>query len=164
MTEYVYVVDENDNEIEKKDRDKLTRNDRWRIVSIWVEDKDGNVLLQKRNLNKRLHPGAWTAAVEGTVDYGDDYETTAKREVEEEIGLNDFFLKKGKKYIGPWGREGYRSTQGYKIIIDRETKLTRQESEVAKLKWFNKEELGELSEDNEKFPLTEEYKKLGFIS
>lgn len=115
--ERIQLVDINDAIIGEKWRDELTNNDCWRIISLWITNDSGQVLLQQRALNKKVAPGIWTAAVEGTVDYGDNYVVTAKREAEEEIGLSNLDIKEAGKYYGPWGGFGKRQCQGYTAIF-----------------------------------------------
>ena len=116
--EIIQLVDENDNIINKKPRSKLANNDCWRIISLWITNDKGEVLLQQRSFDKKVAPGIWTAAVEGTVDYGDSYIITAKREAEEEVGLNNLIIEKSGKYFGPWGGFGKRKCQGFTAIYN----------------------------------------------
>lgn len=47
----------------------------------------GALLLQKRALTKDIQPGKWDTAVGGHLALGEDYETGAKRELAEELGV-----------------------------------------------------------------------------
>ncbi len=94
MVEYFYVVDEEDNVIGKATREECHRN---RLVhrSVYVfvlNDKDG-LFLQKRSMSKDLYPGYYTGSATGHVDYGEDYESTAHRELREELGINESLKK-----------------------------------------------------------------------
>lgn len=164
--EKVKLVDINDNVIGEKWRDKLKNDDCWRIVSIWITNNEGKILLQQRSFNKKVAPGVWTAAAEGTVDSDDDYKTTAQRETEEEIGLADLRLKKVGKYYGPWGGFGKRQCQGYKALFNGTVDdLKIQVSEVNDVRWFTLEEVDQLRKNNpELFPLYDIYVALKFIS
>lgn len=163
--EKIHLVNSQDIIIGDKWRDELTDDDCWRIVSIWITNKDGEVLLQQRAFNKKVAPGIWTAAVEGTVDYEDDYMTTAKREAVEEIGLDNLVFKKARKYYGPWGGYGKRQCQGYTSTFNGSLKdITIQRSEVNDIRWFTKEEINQLRlVTPELFPLYDIYIQLGFI-
>jgi isopentenyldiphosphate isomerase len=44
------------------------------------------VFLQKRSMAKDLFPGAWDSSAAGHVGAGEDYDGTARRELEEELG------------------------------------------------------------------------------
>ena len=58
-----------------------------RTAHVVVYHPDGRILLQKRSLNKDIQPGKWDTAVGGHVMPGEDYETAARREMGEELGL-----------------------------------------------------------------------------
>lgn len=58
-----------------------------RSVQVLIFSTDGRLLLQKRSARKDLFPGYYCASASGHVDAGEDYETTAAREVREELGV-----------------------------------------------------------------------------
>jgi len=58
-----------------------------RAVHIFVFDKHGQLFLQKRSRFKDAHPGAWDSSAAGHLNAGDDYDMTAVRELEEELGV-----------------------------------------------------------------------------
>jgi len=58
-----------------------------RAVHVLVFNSYGQVFLQKRSMKKDRQPGVWDSSASGHVDSGEDYDTTAVREVWEEIGL-----------------------------------------------------------------------------
>ena len=60
---------------------------RHRTVHVVVMAADGRILLQKRSLTKDIQPGKWDTAVGGHIAHGEDYETAARREMHEELGL-----------------------------------------------------------------------------
>ena len=47
----------------------------------------GAILLQKRAATKDIQPGKWDTAVGGHLALGEDYETGARRELAEELGV-----------------------------------------------------------------------------
>lgn len=47
----------------------------------------GAILLQKRSTNKHIQPGKWDTSVGGHLAPGEDYETGARRELAEELGV-----------------------------------------------------------------------------
>lgn len=57
-------------------------------VHVWFFTKNGQVLLQQRGKDKDIHPLLWDVSVAGHVGAGENIETSAIREVAEEIGLN----------------------------------------------------------------------------
>lgn len=58
-----------------------------RSVHVAVYHPDGRILLQKRSMAKDIQPGKWDTAVGGHLNPGEDYETAARREMNEELGL-----------------------------------------------------------------------------
>jgi 16S rRNA (adenine1518-N6/adenine1519-N6)-dimethyltransferase len=139
--EIVALVDKNDQQIGQKNRHDLTDDDCWRIVSIWVENSHGQVLLQQRSLDKATDPGCWTPAAEGTVVLGEDYDSTAVRELEEEIGLTDHPLRKQNKVWTKF-QFGSRQFQAYTVACDWPVEqFTAQASEVAALEWVDKQQV-----------------------
>ncbi len=163
--ERVFIVDENDNIIGEKWRDEMTDDDCWRVISIWITDQDGNILLQQRSFKKDLDPGDWSAAAEGTVGKNDEYEATAIRELNEELGISCATLKPTTKVHHRMASKGYRIRQGYLCAIDHipEKKINIQKSEVEQVKWFTPTEFKAFAK-KENISLIDIYKQLGFIS
>ena len=58
-----------------------------RSVQILVFDARNRLLLQRRSAHKDLFPGYYCASASGHVAVGEDYATTAAREVSEELGV-----------------------------------------------------------------------------
>jgi len=56
-------------------------------VHVWIFNSRGEVLLQKRALNKDAYPGLWDISSAGHVSAGETAEQAAVREVGEELGL-----------------------------------------------------------------------------
>lgn len=57
-------------------------------VHVWVYNRNGEILLQKRTSSKETYPNKWDVSVAGHISAGEDPITTAMRETKEEIGLN----------------------------------------------------------------------------
>ncbi|MBS7656776.1 MAG: NUDIX domain-containing protein [Candidatus Bathyarchaeia archaeon] len=98
MSEFFAVVDENDRVIGKATRKEchLNRNLIHRSVYIFVVNSRNEVFLQKRSMSKDLYPGFFTASATGHVEYGEDYDGAAKRELDEELGIDAPLLRLGK--------------------------------------------------------------------
>lgn len=60
-----------------------------RVVHVLVFNNKGELLLQKRSMNKDVAPGKWDTSVGGHVDPGEDIKEAAKREMQEELGIKD---------------------------------------------------------------------------
>jgi isopentenyldiphosphate isomerase len=82
------VVNERDEAIDRKPRSEVHRLGLLhRAVHVLVFNARGQIFLQKRSMKKDRQPGLWDSSASGHVDSGEDYDTTAVREVWEEIGL-----------------------------------------------------------------------------
>jgi isopentenyldiphosphate isomerase len=82
------VVNDQDEVIDRKPRSEVHRLGlNHRAVHVLVFNSRGEVFLQKRSMKKDRHPGVWDSSASGHVDSGEDYDTSAARELEEEIGL-----------------------------------------------------------------------------
>ena len=62
-------------------------NLRHRAVHILIFNSKGEVFLQKRSEWKDRHPLLWDSSAAGHVETGEDYDTAASRELEEELGI-----------------------------------------------------------------------------
>ncbi|MGB5668354.1 MAG: NUDIX domain-containing protein [Maribacter sp.] len=56
-------------------------------IHVWFYTQNGQVLIQQRGRKKDTYPLLWDVSVAGHVEAGEDIETSAIREVSEEIGL-----------------------------------------------------------------------------
>lgn len=82
------VVNERDEVVGSKPRSEVHRLGLLhRAVHVLVFNAQGQIFLQKRSLKKDRQPGLWDSSSSGHVDSGEDYDTTAVREVWEEIGI-----------------------------------------------------------------------------
>lgn len=82
------VVDEQDRVTGRTSRFNVhAQKLRHRAVHIFVFNASGDLFLQKRSRWKDKHPGQWDSSAAGHVNAGDDYATTAPRELREELGV-----------------------------------------------------------------------------
>ncbi len=87
-TELLSIVDANDCIINTCPRHIIhALGLRHRAVHILVFNDLGGLFLQKRSMNKGLNGGLWDTAAAGHVDAGEDYDASAVREIEEELGI-----------------------------------------------------------------------------
>lgn len=70
-----------------------------RSVQILVFAGDGRVLLQRRSASKDLFPSCYCASASGHVASGEDYTTTARRELREELGIAPALAYLGKETV-----------------------------------------------------------------
>lgn len=93
-----------------------------RSVHILVFNSQGELFLQKRALTKDENPGYWDSSAAGHVNAGEDYRTSAHRELMEELGISgelQFFMKfaASKETFGEHV-ETYLCTTDQKITIN----------------------------------------------
>ncbi|MBI5356147.1 NUDIX domain-containing protein [Candidatus Collierbacteria bacterium] len=83
------VVNENDEVVGEATRGEVHQNPKLihRAVHIWILNDKGEILLQQRSLTKDKAPGQWDISCAGHVKKGSDSETTAYRELKEELGV-----------------------------------------------------------------------------
>ena len=58
------------------------------LVHVFIFDRTGFVLLQKRSMRKDTAPGRWDTSVGGHVDFGESLQDAVVREAREELGLH----------------------------------------------------------------------------
>lgn len=87
-TEILDIVDEQDVVIGQATRaDIHARGLLHRAVHVFVFNSAGRLLVQLRTAEKDEFPLCYTSSASGHIDSGEDYETAAVREMEEELGL-----------------------------------------------------------------------------
>ncbi len=58
-----------------------------RAIHVFVFNAAGQLYLQKRSMHKDSARGKWVSSCSGHVDSGEDYDSAARRELVEELGL-----------------------------------------------------------------------------
>jgi len=82
------VVDEMDRVTGVAARSEVHGNNlRHRAVHVFILNRAGEVLLQKRSRWKDRHPNVWDSSAAGHVGAGEEYDATAVRELDEELGI-----------------------------------------------------------------------------
>jgi 16S rRNA (adenine1518-N6/adenine1519-N6)-dimethyltransferase len=82
------VVDENDQFVRDAPRGEVHGNNlRHRAVHLFIFNRRGELFLQKRSRRKDRHPLLWDSSAAGHVEAGEEYDTTAARELNEELGV-----------------------------------------------------------------------------
>lgn len=88
-TEYFEIVDANDNVIGRAPRSECHGDPTLvhRAAHVLVFNGKGELLLQKRSMQKDIQPGRWDSSVGGHLDPGENYRQAAVREMAEELGI-----------------------------------------------------------------------------
>jgi isopentenyl-diphosphate delta-isomerase type 1 len=82
------IIDENDHIVGKDTRENIHKNGLLhREIHVWVYNQNGEILFQRRSKTKDTFPNLLDASVGGHVEIGDDYLTSAIKELEEETGI-----------------------------------------------------------------------------
>lgn len=150
-------------------KNEIYKKGLWhRTVHIWIENDNNELLVQKRNPNKKTYPNLWAVSVAGHVDSGETSKQGAIREVKEELNQDieesDLKLLFTIKRIEPYEDSYIRVFDDVYLLhrnIDVEqTKL--QIEELTDIKYVYYEYLEKIFKDNDKdyVPYTEEHKKL----
>ena len=86
--EHFPVVDKNDRILRDASRSEVHANNlRHRAVHILIFNAAGEVYLQQRSRWKDRHPLKWDSSAAGHVIAAESYDETARRELEEELGI-----------------------------------------------------------------------------
>ena len=128
LQELFPVLDEAGNVVGKASRGECHNGSRLihPVVHLHLLNSRGELYLQKRPAWKDIQPGKWDTAVGGHVDYGETIEEALRREVREEIGLEDFTPEKICHYLYDSDRERemvyvYRATWDSEVCPSAET-------------------------------------------
>jgi len=85
----VDVVDADDRVLRQVTRAEMRReNLLHRAVYLLVFNGRGEILIHRRTTGKDIYPGYFDVTVGGVVDAGEDYDTAARRELAEEVGID----------------------------------------------------------------------------
>lgn len=140
--EVVAIVDQNDVVIGSEKRSEMRlRHLIHRATFILVFNSKGQLFVQKRSLSKDLYPGYYDLTTGGVVLADEGYNISAKRELEEELGISgtpleslfDFYFETADNKV--WGRV-------FKCIFDGA--ITLQEEEIESGGFYTLEEIEKL--------------------
>lgn len=96
----VILVDEQDNPIGVMDKTEAHRGDAklHRAISVYLFNKQGELLIQQRSQKKIVGAGQWANTCCGNVWPGESYEQCAYRRLKDELGITDVTLKPVLKF------------------------------------------------------------------
>jgi isopentenyldiphosphate isomerase len=135
LDELFDVVDEQDRVTGQLARREVHRLKlRHRAVHMLVANRAGQVFLHQRSMKKDLFPGVWDSSAAGHVGAGEDYDGTALRELEEELGCRP------DKPPQPLFKIGAREETGQEFVwvyrVESEGPFTLQADEIERGDWF----------------------------
>ena len=123
----------------------------WPVVDVWIVNSRGELLIQKRDLSKPNWPGYWCESAGGAVVSGEDPDTAALRETQEEISFTVDFTRGGKvfEYLGEKSLKHV-----YLFCQDAElSALTCQKGEVSEVRYATPDDIRALLRSGEMVPL-----------
>lgn len=133
------VVDENNVVIKQGTRQEIHANNlRHRAVHMFLVNKHGALLLQKRSLRKDRQPGKWDSSAAGHLDAGESYGAAAVRELKEELGVSDCELKKIADFEAG-ENNGWEYVRLYEGRYSGKVRFPA--AEVDSVQWFSPEQI-----------------------
>ena len=154
------TIDEGDNIIGEDSRENIHRKGLLhREIHVWIYNKKGDILFQKRSMTKDTYPGLLDASVGGHVELNDNYDKTAIRELEEETDIK--VNKSDLTYITKIRKNSYDKITGmtnnviravYAYEYNNEQEIKLEKGEADSLEFWSSEKIFNVSEkDKEKF-------------
>lgn len=120
-------------------REVHARGLRHRAVHLLVVNRAGRVFLHQRSMQKDLFSGAWDSSAAGHVGAGEDYDGTALRELEEELGCRP------ERAPQPLFKIEAREETGQEFVwvyrVEAEGPFTLQPDESERGDWFTVAEI-----------------------
>jgi len=140
LDELFDVVDEQDRVTGQMPRREVHRLKlRHRAVHLLVVNRAGQVFLHQRSKTKDLFPGYWDSSAAGHVGAGEDYDGTAVRELEEELGCRP------ERPPQPLFKIEAREETGQEFVwvyrVDAEGPFTLHPDEIERGGWFTPAEI-----------------------
>ena len=140
LDELFDVVDEKDRVTGQLTRREVHRRGlRHRAVHLLVINRAGRVFLQRRSMQKDLFPGMWDSSAAGHVGAGEDYDGTARRELEEELGCRPELPPQRLFKIEAREETGLEFVWVYRV--EAEGPFILQADEIESGDWFSVEEI-----------------------
>jgi isopentenyl-diphosphate delta-isomerase type 1 len=150
LNEIFPVVDTDDIVIGQTTRQNANSNPSiiHRSINILIYNLQGELLIQQRSPTKDTYPNTWAVGVGGHVEFGDDYISTAIREISEELGLSitsSELRPLGKTLIQMPSENEY--SQIYEYHATTELVINPSPSEISKTKFVSISEMKSMLAD-----------------
>jgi 8-oxo-dGTP pyrophosphatase MutT (NUDIX family) len=151
MRLYVDVVDINEEIIETKLRNEFFKenkpNQYIKYSNILIFNKEGKILLPKRNSNEKIFPNCYDFSCGKTLRTKENYEEAAIKAIKEELGIEI----KNMELIGKLSpNEGVSGFMKIYKIINNCNEINSANSDFQKLEWFEIKEIINLINKNPK--------------
>ncbi len=138
--ELLEIVDKEGNVIGIAPRSEIHGNSSLlhKVVHVLVFNEKGEILLQKRSINKDVAPGKWDTSVGGHISPFEDLITAAKRETEEELGFTPDNLRFLYSYIHS---NSYESELVYTFSCIRNSNFSFNKTEIDEIRFWKLDEI-----------------------
>ncbi len=141
-TELLDVVDAADQVVAQRSRGDVHKlRLMHRSVHVLVFNARGELLLQKRSMQKDECQGMWDSSCAGHVESGQSYEETAPRELAEELGLSNQAELDALFKMPATEDNGLEFAMVYRT--QHEGPFTFAEDEIDEVAWFSAEQVDE---------------------
>ncbi len=141
--ELLLVVDEFDVPHKPMTRTETHSGGHWhRAAHVWVVNDQGQLLAQKRSMQKSEGPGLWEPYVAGHINWAEDYFAGAVKEVREETGLP--VAKKDLKLIKIYQSEDHKEFRAVFYVKHKSHmgEVIPEPEEVDAVQWISIDEFG----------------------
>ncbi|CAB4544109.1 unannotated protein [freshwater metagenome] len=138
------MVDDDDRVVAVVTRAEMrARRLQHRGVSVAVLGTDGRLLVHRRADTKDVWPGMWDIAAGGVVGAGESYDDSARRELAEELGVDDPDLRFEPVGGGRFVDDAVAViARCYRVVHDGPFTFT--DGEIAEVRWVTRSELDRL--------------------
>ncbi len=144
--EWLILVDDNDRELGLDTRENchIGMGKRHRAFVVFLFDKDGRMLLQRRSMKKKLWPSYWDVSVTSHVYKGETYEQAGIRRSKQELNVDVKKLERILDYTY-WAKFGdYSENEFCVLLIGRLDGPAKPDpDEVMETKYLSMKELGD---------------------
>lgn len=147
----IAIVNDEDEIIGSAEKSEARKqNQIHRIVRVLLYDARGNVLLQKRHPKAQDSPNCWDFSAAGHVDEGEDYETAANRELQEELGLSNISLEPLFKFYTDKTKDTERIRRFNMVFIAQvdPSSVRPNLTELGASEWFTKPQVTQMIHDH----------------
>ena len=147
--EIIDLIDENDNVVGEALKSKCHKEGLWhRAATVLVFNKKGELLVQKRAPNM-ARPNLLCASASGHLIKGDSYEQGAKRELQEELGIECEIKPIGNFIMDVNYPDGEIDKEHYALFFcNYDGEFNIKQEELAFIKFFSVEELKQMIKEN----------------
>jgi mutator protein MutT len=108
-------------------------------VPAIIRNSRGEILLGKRSKNMPYYPDYW-GLPGGLIEYGETVESTIKRELKEELGVDSKFIKYGKPFMNLPTKQ--HKIQDISIVVYcKILGEPKPKDETSEIRWFKPDEI-----------------------